>query len=143
MKIKFHFQSIESLMGASVFKTTQKDENLETYCLVWVDASVNSSPENLQAQQQLRISINHLLTFEDDHQCLQYIHSVSKDDRIVLIVSGKLGRIIVPQITQLRQIISIYVYCMDKKANEQWAQHYPKVSIFQIETKFEYLFCVR
>ena len=87
---------------------------------------MNNSQENIQAQQQLRTSINHLLTFEDDQQCLQYIQSLPKDDRIVLIVSGRLGQIIVPQIVHLRQIISIYVYCMDKKANEQWAQHFLK-----------------
>jgi len=119
-------------MATSVIKETQKKENLETYCLIWLDASVNGSQENIQAQQQLRSSINYLLTFQDDQQCLQYIDSVPKDDRIVLIVSGRLGRIIVPQIVQLRQIISIYVYCMDKKANEQWAQHFSKVSTFQI-----------
>jgi len=116
-------------MAASVFNTIKKDENLETYCLIWLDSSVNSSQENIQAQQQLRTSINHLLTFEDHQQCLQHIHSVPKDDRIVLIVSGKLGQIIVPRIVQLRKIISIYVYCMDKKVNEQWAQHFSKVSI--------------
>jgi hypothetical protein len=119
-------------MAASVINKTQKDENLETYCLIWLDVSVNSSQENIQAQQQLRTSINYLLTFQDDQQCLQYIHSLPKDDRIVLIVSGKSGRIIVPQVVQLQQIVSIYVYCMDKKANEQWALHFSKVSTFQI-----------
>jgi DNA-directed RNA polymerase specialized sigma subunit len=119
-------------MAASISNTIQKDENLETYALVWLDTSVNSSQENIEAQQQLQTSINHLLTFEDDHECLQYIYSVPKDDRIVLIVSGRSGRTIVPKIAQLRQISSIYVYCMDKKANEQWSQQFSKVSVFQI-----------
>ncbi len=115
-------------MATSTINPGQKDENLETYSLVWLDASVNSSKENIAAQKQLRASINHLLTFENEQQGLEYIHSLPKDDRTVLIVSGKLGRIIVPKIVQLRQIISIYVYCMDKKANEQWASQFSKVS---------------
>ena len=115
-------------MAAALLTTSQKDENLETYCLVWLDGSVNDSEENIQAQQQLRTSINHLVTFEDDQQCLKYIKSVPKDDRIVLIVSGRLGQIIVPKIVQLRQITSIYVYCMNKKANEQWAKQFNKVN---------------
>ncbi len=134
--------------------TTQKDENLETYCLIWLDAAVNSSKENIAAQKQLRASINHLLPFENDQQCLQYIHSLPKDDRTVLIVSGRLGRIVVPQIVQFRQIISIYVYCMDKKANEQWASQFSKVSfdpspllltfsVFSIVTQIICLFYVR
>ena len=115
-------------MAASVISSTQKDENLETYCIIWLDAAVNSSQENVAAQKQLRASINHLVPFEDEQQCLQYIHSLPKDDRTVLIVSGRLGRSIVPQIIRLRQITSIYVYCMDKKANEQWASQFAKVS---------------
>jgi len=118
-------------MSAAVV-TSKVTENLETYGLLWLDASVNSSQKNIQAQQQLRTSINHLLTFEDDQQCLQYVQFAPKDDRIILIVSGRFGRIIVPKIVQLRQIISIYVYCIDKKANEQWALHFSKVSTFQI-----------
>ena len=120
-------------MTAAVFSSTV-DRNLETYCLIWVDTAVNNS-KNLDAQQQLRTSINRLLTFQEDQQCLQHIYSLPKDDRIVLIVSGRLGRIIVPQIVQFRQIISIYVYCMDKKANQQWAEHFSKVCFSEFEIK--------
>jgi hypothetical protein len=114
-------------MAKPLTNTTQEDQNLETYCLIWLDASVNKSQENIQAQKELRTSINHLMTFEDDRQCLIYIQSVPKDDRIILIVSGRLGQIIVPKIVKYRQISSIYVYCMDKKANEQWAKQFKKV----------------
>ena len=115
-------------MAASTLTPVQKDANLETYCLIWLDAAVNSSQENVAAQKQLRASINHLVTFEDEQQCLQYIRSLPNDDRSVLIVSHRFGRSIVPQIARLRQIISIYVYCMDKKASEQWASQFAKVS---------------
>ncbi|CAF0772384.1 unnamed protein product [Rotaria sordida] len=103
------------------------NENLYKCSVIWLDASANSSQENINAQKQLRTSVNNLLIFEDDKQCLQHIHSMSKNDRIILIVSGRLGRIIVPKIAQLQQIISIYVYCQDKKANEQWAKQFSKV----------------
>jgi tetratricopeptide (TPR) repeat protein len=106
---------------------SQKGKNLETYSLIWLDSSVNNSSENIQAQHILRTSINHLLTFEDDQLCLQHIDTLSDDDRVIFIVSGRFGSTIVPQITLLRQIVSIYVYCMNQKANEQWTQYYPKV----------------
>jgi hypothetical protein len=116
-------------MAAALLKTKQQNENLETYCLIWLDASVNDSQENIQAQKQLRTSINHLITFEDEQLCFEYILSVPKDDRIIFIVSGRLGQILVPKIVQFRQIASIYVYCMNKEANEQWAKHFHKVEI--------------
>ncbi|CAF1199992.1 unnamed protein product [Rotaria sp. Silwood1] len=114
-------------MAAVLPKTIENDENLETYCLIWLDASVNTSRENFKVQQQLQAIINHLLTFEDDQQCLHYIKNRSEDDRIILIVSGRFGRIIVPQIANLQQITSIYVYCFDKTANELWSRPFAKV----------------
>ena len=107
---------------------TQEKQNLETYSLIWLDASVNSSQENVEAQQQLRTSINHLRIFEDDEQCENYIRSVPKEDRIVMIVNGPLGRQIVPRIHQLRQVFSICVYCMNKEKHKEWAQEFSKVT---------------
>jgi hypothetical protein len=121
-------------MASGVSSSSKMHENLETYCLIWLDTSVDSSKETIQAQKQLQISINHLLTFENDQQCLQHIKSSSKDERIILVTSGRSGRIIVPKIVQLRQIISIYIYCRDKKANEQWTQPFSKVSILPLIT---------
>ncbi len=115
------------IIGMASTSSIQQKQNLETYFLIWLDAAVNSSKENVEAQQQLRTSINHLTTFDDGNECEEYIRSVPKEDRIVLIVSGQLGQKIVPHIHQLRQISSIYVYCMDKKKNKQWAQDFSKV----------------
>jgi len=106
---------------------TIEGNNLETMYLIWLDASVNKSKENLDAQQQIRTIINHLKTFENVQDCEQYLHQTSKDDRIFLIVSGRLGQEIVPRIHHYRQICLIYVYCMDKKINEEWAKHFFKV----------------
>ena len=116
-------------MATALVTANNKNENLETYCLVWLDAAVNSSKENIDAQKKLRATINHLLAFEEEKQCFEFFDSLPKDDRVVLIVSGRLGRIVVPKMSSIRQVISIYVYCMDKAANEEWALKLPKVSV--------------
>ena len=103
------------------------DDNLETFSLFWLDAQVNTTEENRRTQQKLRQIINHLKTFDDQNQCQQHITTLSPQDRLVLIISGRCGRQLVPQIHHLRQLSSIYVYCMDKKANKQWAKDFPKV----------------
>ncbi|CAF1340244.1 unnamed protein product [Adineta ricciae] len=114
-------------MDTKLSMTTEADENFETYSLLWLDAAVNDSNQNLQAQKKLRQTINHLKTFEDVHLCMRYILSLNDHDRIVLIVNGKLGKLIVPKIVHLRQIISIYVYCYDLQTHQQWAKLYSKV----------------
>jgi hypothetical protein len=107
--------------------STITHNNLEIFSLVWLDTSINNSEENLETQQRLRTIINHLQTFDDSTRCEDYIRSVSMHDRIVIIVSGLSGRQLVPRIHSLRQVCSIYVYCMDRKTNEKWTKNYTKV----------------
>jgi hypothetical protein len=106
---------------------TIEDNDLETIYLIWLDASINKSKENLDAQQHIQSIINHLKIFENIQDCEEYIHKTSKDDRIFFIVNGQLGKEIVPRIHHYRQIFSIYVYCMNKKLNEEWAKNFAKV----------------
>ncbi|CAF2357421.1 unnamed protein product [Rotaria sp. Silwood2] len=106
---------------------TSADDNLETFSLLWLDGLVNQTEENRQAQEELRATINQLKAFEDSNQCEQYIKAVPKEDRIVLIVSGQLGRQIVPRLHPIEQVLSIYVYCCNQNSNEQWSAAYSKV----------------
>jgi hypothetical protein len=98
-----------------------------TPVLIWLDAHVNEDEKNKQAQQELCSIINRFQSFEDQKQCQKYILSVPSYGRIILIVSGQLGRQIVPQIHHLQQLLSVYVYCMNKESNEKWAKDFTKV----------------
>jgi hypothetical protein len=116
-------------MGSSLRKTVlENDRNLEVFTLVWLDESVNTTTQNLDVQQQLRSLVNNFKTFEKVNECIHYIRNNSKNNQIILIVSGQLGREIVPRIHRLTQITCIYVYCMNKEKNEKWAQKFPKVN---------------
>ena len=106
---------------------TVSDIKVKSLILVWLDAEVNKNEENRKAQEQFRTIINCLKTFDNRNDCEKYIRSISSKEQILLIVSGRLGRELVPHIHQLPQIISIYVYCQDKKGNEQWANQFTKV----------------
>ncbi|CAF4959412.1 unnamed protein product, partial [Rotaria sp. Silwood1] len=105
---------------------------LEIFCLIWLDTNANAT-EIRDTEQRLRSIINHLKKFKDVEQCQKYIEERSQKDRLVMIVSGQLGREIVPVIHQLRQVISIYVYCFDKKRNEKWACKFAKVKAVVVE----------
>jgi len=111
------------------------NDNLETFSIFWLDAQVNTTEDNRNTQLKLREIINHLKTFDDQGECHQRILSLSPQDRLVLIVSGRCGRQLVPQIHHLRQVSSIYIYCMDKKANEQWAKDFIKIKSVIVQLK--------
>lgn len=107
------------------------DEDLRplNFCLIWLDANANSK-EIRDSEKKLRTIVNNLKKFGDVEECQRYIEQRSQKHRIIMIVSGRLGREIVPSIHDYREIISIYVYCMDKKNNKQWADKFSKVKLF-------------
>ncbi|CAF1000781.1 unnamed protein product [Adineta steineri] len=108
------------------FCTNTDDKSLEIFSIIWLDANVYVK-DTRKTEVKLRSIINHIKKFQDIKQCQQYIEQTSQKDRLILIVSGRLGQEIVPYIHQLRQVISIYVYCMDKNSNEQWAYKFSKI----------------
>jgi hypothetical protein len=103
---------------------------LETFSLIWLDANVNGRKENLDAQHRIRSTINYVKTFEDSAECELHIQSMSEGDRAVLIVSGGLGREVVPRIHHIQQLSSIYVFCFDTKTHNEWAKKYQKVDSY-------------
>jgi hypothetical protein len=108
--------------------TNDNDNHLEIFSLIWLDT--NDDIEDIQnTEQKLRAIINHFKRFRNAKECQQYIEQKSKHDRLVLIVSLQLGPEIVPFIHKLRQVSSIYVYCKDKKSNEEWISDYTKVKM--------------
>ncbi|CAF4035429.1 unnamed protein product, partial [Rotaria magnacalcarata] len=101
------------------------DQYSESFYLIWLDANMNVK-EIQDTEQKLCSIINQLEKFQDVKKCKRYIAERLENDRLVLIASGQLGREIVLPAHELRQIISIYVYCMGQKNNEQWASKYTK-----------------
>jgi len=106
--------------------TNPNDEDLAIFRLIWLDASVD---ENRNTEQELCSIINNLKKFQNLNECQQYIEQSTQEDRLVLIVSGEMGREIVPSIHKLQQVIAIYVYCKDKKGHEEWIREYKKVNL--------------
>lgn len=101
--------------------------HLELFTLIWLDA-ITDAKEIRLTQKKFRCIINHLIKFEEIQTCQNYLQKTSSKDRLILIVTGRFGSQIVPLIEQFRQILSIYVFCMDKQANEKWASQHPKVN---------------
>ncbi|CAF3330304.1 unnamed protein product, partial [Rotaria socialis] len=102
------------------------NNHFETPNLIWLDAAANS-PESEKILHKLRTISSNFKKFDDKQEFQEYIEQQSPRSELVVVFSGRFGREIVPSVHQLRQIISIYVFCMDKEGNEKWASKFPKV----------------
>ncbi|CAF2228318.1 unnamed protein product [Rotaria magnacalcarata] len=114
------------------------DKNFDIFSLIWLDGNTNAK-EVRDTEQKLRSIINQVQKFADIEPCQKYIKERSTKERLIIIVSGRLGREIVPSIHNLRQVISIYVYCLDKEGNEKWSSQYKKVKA--VVVKLDELLC--
>jgi len=115
----------EASSSTSIF-TIDKTVNLETFSLLWLDANVHKTDDNIKSQRKLREAINFLQIFDQVDQCEENIRKIEYE-KVVFIVSGRLGREIVPRLHDLPQLNSVYVYCLDRIGNKQWADKYSKV----------------
>src|ERR1019366_7624659 len=75
---------------------------------------------------QLRRVVNSITTFTDGDQCVEFITG-KKDEKSCVIISGALGRLIVPVIHDMSQVDSIFIFCGNKKRHEQWTKEWPKI----------------
>ncbi|CAF4368691.1 unnamed protein product, partial [Adineta steineri] len=82
-------ESTDSVSRSSLLSSI--GENLEIFSVIWLDLSTNNIHENIDIQHQLRSTINYLKLFEDIDDCEQYIRSLSKDDRIVILTNENLA----------------------------------------------------
>jgi hypothetical protein len=114
-----------------LIKSQLTTANLELFTCLWLDQSVHLTEDNLETQRELRQVINHLRPFDNSDQCEQYIRQITCE-KVILIVSGSLGREIVPRLHSLPHLSVCYVFCLDKQANEQWASKYHKVIEFKL-----------
>ena len=71
---------------------TTEEKHLEIFCLVWLDSNTN---EIRDTEKKLHAIINHLEKFHDAKSCQNYLETTCQKDRLILIVSGRLGQQIV------------------------------------------------
>lgn len=105
----------------------------ENFVPFWLDAEMHTSEHNRAAQKYLRNLNKNLRIFDNQEHCREVIDGYDKERRIVLIVSGRFGRELVPQVHQSPQLVAIYIYCHDKQLNEEWAKNFDKVLLFNNE----------
>ncbi len=122
-------------------------QKLETSQLLWLDQDVNEKQDNLVMQKKLQHAISTPKTFTNVRECEEYLrNSNNKDQKVVLILSDKFGRELIPRIHALRQLSAFYVYCFDEKSNKHWTEKYSKVSkqfvSFKADISGSFLFLV-
>jgi len=104
--------------------------NLEPHQLVWCDSNINImvNTESVVNLEGLRKIVDYTKLFDNLEECQRYLTEAT-DSATFLVCSGELGEKIIPEIHQLGNIRSIYIYCRDKDHHQQWSSQSTKVRL--------------
>lgn len=98
---------------------------IQDFVLVWLDTEINTQT-SYYTTTLLRHIINNVNTFTDLDECIEYINSI-KDEQVFLIVSGEISQRATPNIHDIPQINSIYIFCENKFEHESWIHKWSKI----------------
>ena len=107
------------------------------FSLVWL-ATNDDLKDSRDTQEKLRCIINQLRIFEHLQEFQYYIEQKTKENLLVLIINGQLGRSIIDIIHRQSHVLSIYVYSIDTNENQQWTSQFRKVNTFSLLCFFSY-----
>jgi len=103
----------------------------KSFIFVWCDASIGTQDyindnENTITRIARIVNQNGQLvhTFNELNACREFITHLNN---VCLIISGRMGEELVPQIHNFEQIHSIYIFCLNKPKHDLWASNYHKV----------------
>ncbi|CAF1458530.1 unnamed protein product [Adineta steineri] len=123
-------------MAEAVSQTNEPysiSNNLEIFSLIWLDDKTNSNEAVENIKSSVRTIINHLITFQNEETCQQYIEKRPEEDRLILIINDSFSYTLVPRIHQLRQVYAIYIHCKNTLANEEWIIKFTKIKAATIK----------
>lgn len=95
--------------------------------LIWLDSNIDENSTDCQNTiSQLQQVISSVNIFTDGEACIRFVKNIA-DAQACLIISGTLGERIVPQIHNLIQVDSIFIFCNNKTYHEKWVKNWPKI----------------
>ena len=100
---------------------------VQNVLLIWVDNNIDEkSADCRNTMTQLRRAVNTIKIYTNGEECVQFLETMM-EEKACMIISGSLGQHLVPQVHNMSQVDSIFIFCSNKKYHEGWAKEWPKI----------------
>ena len=100
---------------------------LQNFLLVWLDANLDESKADYKnSLERLRNVVASIITFQDVTECINFLNEI-RQEKAFIIVSGALGRQVVPDLEDMPLVQSVYIFCGNKATHKEWASKMSKV----------------
>ncbi|CAF0791314.1 unnamed protein product [Adineta steineri] len=105
-------------------------QRVQNFLLIWLDNNINNNNADCNNTiKQLKRVVNNVNTFTDCNQCIEFIQTITKN-KICMIVSGSLGKHIMPHIHDMCQVDTIFIFSRHRRWRKRWAKQWSKIKGF-------------
>ncbi|CAF0957099.1 unnamed protein product [Adineta steineri] len=102
-------------------------QRMQNVLLIWLDNNINENNADCNNTiKQLKRVVNNINTFTDSEQCIEFIRTIN-NNKVCMVVSGSLGKHIVPHVHDMSQVDTIFIFCNNQQWHKQWAKEWPKI----------------
>ncbi|CAF1239691.1 unnamed protein product [Adineta steineri] len=102
-------------------------QRMQNVLLIWLDNNINENNADCSNTiKQLKRIVNNINTFTDGDQFVEFIETIT-NNKVCMIVSGSLGKHIVPHVHDMSQLDTIFIFCSNREWHKQWAKEWPKI----------------
>jgi hypothetical protein len=105
-------------------------ENAHGFTIVWFYTGIELD-DNREFLMNLHFKTDNVQTFDQREPCWEHI-KYTKHKEVILIITIKHAREVVPILHDLRQLDSIYVYDLCALSGQAWMHRYVKVSYYVV-----------
>jgi tetratricopeptide (TPR) repeat protein len=101
---------------------------VQNFHLVWLNGSIDGANNDdwRNSITKLQQVVNSVNMFSDIDECMDFITDV-KDEKVLMIISGKVDEISIYIIHDISQVSSIFIFCENNIQHEKWAHQWSKL----------------
>lgn len=93
--------------------------------IIWVDNNVKS-PENHKYRLRLEDEFSNI-GFSYATSVFEAVNQINSTVKTVLLVSGQMGKLIMPRIHHLKNVMVVLVFCWNLEEHKKWSKDFDKV----------------
>ncbi|CAF1473012.1 unnamed protein product [Adineta steineri] len=102
-------------------------KRMQSVLLIWLDSNINENNADYgNTIKQLKRVVNNVNTFTHSEECIEFIQTIT-DNKVCMIVSGELGKHVVPHVHDMSQVDTIFIFCNNQEWHKQWTKEWPKI----------------
>ena len=122
-----HKDQADITVKSNVYEITKNLKENQS-CVIWHDPNIYSNT-NSKYIDELKLLHYELHTFTDWENTVDYVKQFNGSCQII--TAGKNGETLVKAVSNMDNVIAVYVFCQNTEFHRIWAKNYPKVALVE------------